>query len=297
MLKRTGLPTSDEIVVASVSGGKDSTAMCLYLKELGIQYRAVHMLTGWDHQETIDYIRGPLTQAIGPIEEIGYEGGMIAMLREKKMFPTGSLRFCTEELKIKPMKALIESILDSGFEVVNAVGVRREESEERSTTEEWIKTEWADSWTWSPLASWTFQDVVDIHTRHGIRPNPLYLKGVQRVGCWPCIFMAKDEIRLLAHLDPKRIDLLDELEKELSEGASERASAKGKTSKYRTFFSHSKKQKDGKSKRIPVPIRSAVQWSMTSRGGRQFEMFTAPSRDAGCMRWGLCDTGAKKFEV
>ena len=36
-------------VVASVSGGKDSTAMVLHLRDLGVDFRAVFMDTGWEH--------------------------------------------------------------------------------------------------------------------------------------------------------------------------------------------------------------------------------------------------------
>mgnify|MGYP005834036721 CR=1 FL=1 len=36
----------DRQVIASVSGGKDSTAMCLNLQELGIPFRPVFMDTG-----------------------------------------------------------------------------------------------------------------------------------------------------------------------------------------------------------------------------------------------------------
>jgi hypothetical protein len=37
------------------------------------------------------------------------------------------------------------------------------------------------------------------------------------------------------------------------------------------------------------PIDKVIEWSNTSRGGRQFEMFAAAGHDAGCVRWGLCD--------
>jgi len=40
-----------------------------------------------------------------------------------------------------------------------------------------------------------------------------------------------------------------------------------------------------------MPIDEVVEWSRTARGGKQFELFQATESDAGCMRWGLCETG------
>jgi len=39
-------------VLVSVSGGKDSTAAALFLKEMGIPFQAVHCDTGWEHPDT-----------------------------------------------------------------------------------------------------------------------------------------------------------------------------------------------------------------------------------------------------
>jgi len=57
-------------VVASISGGKDSAAMSLWLTENDIPHRRVFLDTGWEHPWTYDYLRGPLTRALGPIEEV-----------------------------------------------------------------------------------------------------------------------------------------------------------------------------------------------------------------------------------
>ena len=39
------------------------------------------------------------------------------------------------------------------------------------------------------------------------------------------------------------------------------------------------------------PIDKAVEWSRTSRGGRQFELFATTIEESGCVQWGLCDRG------
>ena len=109
------------IVVASISGGKDSAAMSLYLTELGIEHRRVFMDTGWEHQATYDYLRGPLTDKLGPIEEIRGPLTMVELIKKKGMFPSRRFRFCTTELKVKPMASYLKTMEE---EPVNAVGIR-----------------------------------------------------------------------------------------------------------------------------------------------------------------------------
>lgn len=82
-------------VVLSVSGGKDSAAASLYLRELGIEHDRVFADTGWEHQKTYEYLRGPLTAALGPITEVRAEKLFTELVREKRIFPDRVKRFCT----------------------------------------------------------------------------------------------------------------------------------------------------------------------------------------------------------
>jgi 3'-phosphoadenosine 5'-phosphosulfate sulfotransferase (PAPS reductase)/FAD synthetase len=275
-------------VVASVSGGKDSAALSLHLTEMGIEHDRVFMDTGWEHQVTYEYLRGELTRALGPIVEIRAERQMADLIRHKGMFPSRQRRFCTQELKVFPMQRYLRAREDVS-DLVNAVGIRREESQARARMTEW---EWSDGFdceVWRPLLSWTLDDVVAIHKRHGLRPNPLYLLGASRVGCWPCIYARKSEIRLVAEMDPGRIDEMRALEAEIS------AAAKLRHDRDRTgepFSAPSWFQaRIAERGTWPCwPIDKVVEWSRTAHGGRQFELFTAPPSDAGCLRWGLCET-------
>jgi len=276
-------------IVASISGGKDSAAMALFLRELGIEFTAVQMDTGWEHALTMEYIRGPLTNAIGPITEIRGELQMVELIRKKGMFPSRKFKFCTQELKIKPMQKYIRALQDSVGEVVNAVGIRRGESESRAASLEW---EWSDGFdcdVWRPLVEWSEQDVIDIHARHGLLPNPLYLMGARRVGCWPCISSRKSEIRMVADTDPARIAQIRELEAEATAHASARYAKKGETFASLGYVAPAFFQSpNGPLRGQPAPIDQMVEWSRTAHGGKEYAE-PAPA-DAGCMRWGLCDT-------
>jgi 3'-phosphoadenosine 5'-phosphosulfate sulfotransferase (PAPS reductase)/FAD synthetase len=198
-------------VVASVSGGKDSAALSLWLKGQSIEHDRVFMDTGWEHPATYEYLRGELTRVIGPITEIRADLQMVDLIRKKKMFPSRLQRFCTTELKVRPMQRFIRSLQDGGVEPVNAVGIRREESASRSAATEWEWTDAFDCEVWRPLVAWTEAQVVAIHAKHDLRPNPLYLQGASRVGCWPCIHARKNEIRLVADVDPRPVRRLHAL--------------------------------------------------------------------------------------
>jgi 3'-phosphoadenosine 5'-phosphosulfate sulfotransferase (PAPS reductase)/FAD synthetase len=289
-------------VIASVSGGKDSAAMCLWLQEQGIAHDRVFMDTGWEHPATYEYLRGPLTAALGPITEIraerdGQPEGMVELVRRKGMFPSRVRRYCTQELKVAPMKRYLAALRVRGVECVNATGIRAEESAKRALQPEW---EWSDEWeceVWRPVIRWTMAEVVAIHARHGLRPNPLYLQGASRVGCWPCIFARKAELRMLADRDPERVALMARMEFEVEGLARDRAAALGTTLErdglaLRAWF-QARTGRDG----TPWPITKVIAWARNGDAdGDQRELFAAGPEDGGCVRWGLCDTGHEQSE-
>jgi 3'-phosphoadenosine 5'-phosphosulfate sulfotransferase (PAPS reductase)/FAD synthetase len=216
------------LIVASVSGGKDSAALSLWLTELGLEHRRVFANTQWEAQETYDYLRGPLTAALGPIDEVSGPRGFEELAIHKGMFPSRLKRFCTTELKVRPIQCYIKALDD---DLVSAVGIRANESAPRAKMTRWEWSESFDCWVWRPLLTWTLDDVIAIHKRHGLLPNPLYLKGASRVGCWPCINSRKSEIALVADTDPARIDQIRALEQRVGDAASARAEKRAEEGK------------------------------------------------------------------
>jgi len=273
-------------VVASISGGKDSAALSLWLTEQGIDHDRVFADTGWEHPATYEYLRGPLTDKIGPIVEVKSKvGGMPEWVRKKGMFPTRLRRYCTEELKLRPIRDHLTSL---DVDPVNTVGIRAGESRARAQLPRWEEWLALDCDVWRPLIDWTEQDVIDTHHRHDLAPNPLYLRGTERVGCWPCIFSRKREIRLVADLTPERIDEVRQLEADVLQAATKRYAAKGETMESMgyhppAFFHRQATAGNGGF----VAIDDAVAWSRTAHGGRQLLMFD--TEPAGCVRWGLCE--------
>lgn len=269
-------------VVASVSGGRDSSAMSLYLTELGIEHDRLFLDTGWEHPATYEYLRGPLTDKLGPIHEARGPLTFEQLVEKKGLFPSRVMRFCTTELKVFPAQRWLSEHGDAlGVELVNAVGIRRAESRARSQMAEW---EWSDTFDlelWRPLVTWTKDDVAAIHKRHGLAWNPLYDWGFSRVGCYPCVHENKKGISLVAEFSPERIDLIGRLSDRLNERGAARDAEIGRPFVPRSMFSYH----GGDNKHIPLTIQETVEWARSKRGE-----FQPPGAGDGCMRWGVCET-------
>ena len=285
-------PAPDALHVVSVSGGKDSTATVLALREAGIEARYVFADTGWEHPCTYQHL-DHLREALGiTIAEVGFPGGMRAKIRARAGFPGRLQRWCTQELKIKPLRAYHDALQQGlGVETVCVVGIRAEESKARAR---FAEVEDDDEWgglVWRPILRWSIADVLAIHHRHGIGVNPLYRQGHDRVGCWPCVMSGKEEIRLIADQDPAIIAEIERLEDECADERTRRNEVKPGRYAHATasFF----QVRHGVS---PMRIREIVEWSRTDHGGRQLPLLQ-PAPQGGCMRWGLCDVAPTALAV
>jgi 3'-phosphoadenosine 5'-phosphosulfate sulfotransferase (PAPS reductase)/FAD synthetase len=296
------------ITVLSLSGGKDSTAASLFLREQGIEHLRVFNDTGWEHQSLYDHL-DYLEQQLGPIirvrsdiaipdgwedevtaieAKLGRSSAMVRWAVKKAMFPSRMRRYCTQELKVKPF---LKWAREQDDDVLHVVGIRAEESAARAGLVEREAMPGAeDIEVWRPLIRWTLADVVAIHARHNVLPCKLYLDGATRVGCWPCIMANKAELSMLAK-DDARVDVIRDLEALVGK-ALERRKHDDTDRCLPAFF---QSRAPDENKKYPcVPIDKVLLWARTAYGGRQFELFAADPRDAGCMRWGMCDTGEGK---
>jgi len=207
----------------SVSGGKDSTATLLWILERRGRedITPVFCDTGWEMDETyeyLDYLENRLELKIYRIKsEIG---GMRELCLYKKFMPNLVMRFCTVELKQKPLnKFKVENFYSKGIKFISLIGVRREESANRANRKFFEKYRFTYNrkgyWEYivQPIVNWTTQQVFDYLKEKKVEPNPLYKKGFTRVGCMPCIY---DNPLTLEYAGEKYIKRMRNLENEVS---------------------------------------------------------------------------------
>lgn len=124
-------------------------------------------------------------------------------------FPSSRVRFCTEDLKLKPMMAVKQPYLREGVSIVEWIGVRADESPARAKKQPFERmrhSSGASQILYLPIFRATAADVFQISARHGLAPNPLYLEGMRRVGCGPCIGCDKAELAITSQRHPEAID-------------------------------------------------------------------------------------------
>lgn len=133
------------MLIASVSWGNDSVALLQWLHEHNALTRferalCVYMDTGWAAKDWMERVERAeaLARSYGFEPHRAQSIGFMPLARLKKAFPRNGMQFCTEELKIKPFVVFADAI-DPDHEATIAVGIRREESEERSQWPEHIE--------------------------------------------------------------------------------------------------------------------------------------------------------------
>lgn len=273
--------------IVCFSGGKDSTALILWAKENlgepGVDWTPVYCDTGWEHPITYAYVEeinqtvlnGTLVtlksekytvKKVAPLkanatdrdkwrfevvtrryEATKNDSGFVKLVIDRKIIPGVHTRFCTQELKVYPLHAYFESMDD---EVTSYQGIRADESHSRSKMDE---EQWLDEaggyWIKRPLLRWSAEQCFEMMAKYGVRPNPLYLMGSTRVGCWPCIMTGLGELKRAFQFFPELKDRLIEMERKANE-------ASGDPNNYRSWF---------RSDKIPERFRSK---SVVTKDGR-----------------------------
>jgi len=183
---RTDFPTNCRHIL-SLSGGKDSTALAIYLKDRIPDLEYVFCDTGHELPETHEYLRKlqavlprPIV-TLNPLHKLTFED----ILAIKGGFlPSPQVRWCTEYLKIKPFERYI-----GDDPVILYVGIRADEPHRKG----YISTK-PNIRSCFPFVEdgITRADVFRILEESGLG-LPDYYRWRSRSGCYFCFFQQRVE--------------------------------------------------------------------------------------------------------
>jgi 3'-phosphoadenosine 5'-phosphosulfate sulfotransferase (PAPS reductase)/FAD synthetase len=230
---------------------------------------------------------GLIAAAIEALQPTGVAFLDLAMIHGR--FPGVKTRFCTEEVKLAPLMQTRRPLLEEGVNCISWVGERADESEARrkKTPIDRIRHQGgASEVLYRPVFHCSAADVFEISRAHGLKANPLYSLGMNRVGCFPCIMAKKAELREIAVRFPAAIDRIREWER-ITAIVSRRGAA--------TFFA-AKMVPGRKSDETRAAIDRAVDWAKTGKGGWNYDLeiyaeAVAAERDGAMCKsaYGLCE--------
>lgn len=195
----------------------------------------------------------------------------------KGRFPSRKAQFCTEHLKRNPAVEFQLSLHDQGHTVVSWQGVRRDESMNRRNAKQFERVG-PRFYTFRPIVDWTAADVFSYCGSKGIQANPLYLQGMGRVGCMPCINANKAELAQIARRFPEHIARIHEWEQMVASASKQKAA---------TFIcapgiTPNQAKDHG--------IYQVIEWAKTTRGGKQFDLLADLEDITACSSsYGLCE--------
>lgn len=221
-------------IIVSFSGGKDSHA-CLIeaVKKYGAdKVEAVFCDTGWEAEQTYKHIEEVVKLLGVKLHVLRANNTFLNLVKNRKTFPSSRRRFCTDELKVRPM---VDWVLAQQDDLIIIQGIRSGESKARAEMDtecmyfkyyvepisptakpnhryysyrrkdvlEWIKKH--DASVLRPIKDWTADQVIDCILSYGHKPNPLYYDGFARVGCFPCVMCGHREILTMIKTHPEGI--------------------------------------------------------------------------------------------
>jgi 3'-phosphoadenosine 5'-phosphosulfate sulfotransferase (PAPS reductase)/FAD synthetase len=214
------------LFVVNHSGGKDSQALYLFLREHVPAAQLVIVHADLGAVEWAGAIGHILATTDGErLVTCQAARGLLQMIEDRGMFPSPQQRQCTSDLKRGPIERTIRAItrerqaigLPAWGVVVNCMGMRAQESSSRkkllpfkfSNRNSKAGREWYD---WLPIHDMTEREVFAKIAAAGQEPHPIYKLGMRRFSCVFCIMASEEDLRTAARLATDHPELLNDPE-------------------------------------------------------------------------------------
>lgn len=195
--------------IVSLSGGKDSTALAIYLRDRIPDLEYVFCDTGEELPETYDYLEKLEVYLGKEINRLHANQSFEDMLKARGGFlPSGQVRWCTEYLKIKPFEEYIGDSLCHNY-----IGIRSDELHRKGYISS--RPNIIPRYPFIEIGI-TKEDVIRILDESGLG-LPAYYKWRSRSGCYFCFFQQKNEWLGLLQNHPELYARAEMYEKENSE--------------------------------------------------------------------------------
>lgn len=176
--------TTKKPVSVSYSGGKDSLATLLLVKDCVPEFDMLFADTGLEFPETLNNVKETAEQHSLPLKICSSD---VSFWKAVQDFgpPTVEARWCCKVCKLGAITQLIEHNYENGC--LTFIGQRKYESEVRANSHNIWKNPWVSNQIGaSPIQNWTALHVWLYLFWKKARYNSLYEKGFERIGCWLC---------------------------------------------------------------------------------------------------------------
>lgn len=211
--------SSSERHILGISGGRDSAALAVFMRqtqpELALEYFFTD--TGKELDEVyafLDRLEGFLGR---PIERLNPDRDFDFWLKEYNNFlPSPRTRWCTRQLKLRPLEKWLRPDLDRGVRVHSYVAIRSDEP-----SRDGYQSTHPNMNVHLPLreAGIDRQGVIDLLDSAGVG-EPDYYAWRSRSGCTFCFFQQKIEwVRLAEHHPDRFAEAVDYEKTALRDGS------------------------------------------------------------------------------
>ena len=216
------------LVAVNTSGGKDSQSMTTLLSRIvpRDQIVAVHAPLGQvEWPGTIEHIEATLPLGVPLIlAPVASGKTLLERVEERDLWPSSKARWCTSDFKAGPIQRELRRYLKAhprfGGLLVNAMGMRAEESPARARKAPWRRNDrmsiaGREVFDWLPVFHLSTEEVFRVIREAGQSPHWAYAAGMSRLSCSFCILASRADLRRAAELRPTLYRTYAELERRI----------------------------------------------------------------------------------